>query len=50
MFHQVGLNYNFAAEPDTLSKGYIQEKINTHLKAQFNDDWKNELERACPAG
>ena len=45
MFHQVGLNYNFAAERDTLSKGYIQETINTHLKAQFNDDWKNELER-----
>ena len=45
MFHQVGLNYNFAAEPDTLSMGYIQETINTHLKAQFNDDWKNELER-----
>ena len=45
MFHHVGLNYNFAAEPDTLSKGYIQETINTHLKAQYNDDWKTELER-----
>ena len=45
MFHQVGLYYNFTAEPDTLSKGYIQETINTHLKAQFNNEWKNELER-----
>ena len=45
MFTQVGFSYLFEASSDTLSKRFIQDSINTHLKTQFNVDWKSDLER-----